>query len=75
RMPAFASDAQHPENNMLTPLELRMLVEWMRGEWYEPAVDENGDGLITTVAEWLQSFDSGSSSAPVATGVGQVQSQ
>lgn len=78
RMPAFASDVQHSENNMLTPLELRMLVEWMRGEWYEPAVDENGDGLITTVAEWLQSFDSGSSSAssaPVATGVGQVQSQ
>jgi ubiquinol-cytochrome c reductase cytochrome b subunit len=36
RMPAFAPDAKNPDNNQLQPRELEMLVDWLRGEWYEP---------------------------------------
>ena len=35
RMPAFASDAQQPQQNILSPLELDLLVAWLRGDWYE----------------------------------------
>ena len=35
RMPAFAPDLKNPDNNQLQPRELEMLVDWMRGEWYE----------------------------------------
>lgn len=36
RMPAFAEDAQHPENNLLSPRELSLIVDWLRGDWYDP---------------------------------------
>lgn len=36
RMPAFAEDAEHPEHNPLSPRELKLLVDWLRGDWYEP---------------------------------------
>lgn len=35
RMPAFCSDPQHPRANLITPTELKLLVDWMRGEWFE----------------------------------------
>ena len=35
RMPAFASDAQQPQQNILSPRELELLVAWLRGDWYE----------------------------------------
>ena len=36
RMPAFADDVEHPERNLLSKRELNLLVDWLRGEWYEP---------------------------------------
>jgi ubiquinol-cytochrome c reductase cytochrome b subunit len=36
RMPAFAEDTEHPERNLLSPRELQLLVDWLRGDWYEP---------------------------------------
>ncbi len=36
RMPAFAEDTQHPEHNLLSPRELTLIVDWLRGDWYEP---------------------------------------
>ncbi len=35
RMPAFASDAQQPQQNILSPREVDLLVAWLRGDWYE----------------------------------------
>ncbi|MCE9605926.1 MAG: cytochrome b N-terminal domain-containing protein [Planctomycetia bacterium] len=35
RMPAFAKDRANPKNNQLTPQELDMLVDWLRGDWYK----------------------------------------
>lgn len=37
RMPAFAADAANPHNNLLDPQSLNLIVDWLRGEWYEPA--------------------------------------
>ncbi|HJT32999.1 MAG TPA: cytochrome b N-terminal domain-containing protein [Pirellulales bacterium] len=42
RMPVFAANAEEPENNILSPENLNLLVRWLRGDWYEPAGD-NGD--------------------------------
>lgn len=36
RMPAFAPNADNPTANRLSAEELRLLVDWLRGEWYEP---------------------------------------
>ena len=35
RMPAFAKDRKDSKNNQLSENELKMLVEWLRGEWYK----------------------------------------
>lgn len=35
RMPGFAADAVHPEQNLLSPSELDLLVQWLRREWPE----------------------------------------
>lgn len=40
RMPAFAAEKDHPELNALSPQQLNMLVEWMRGNWLEPKPTE-----------------------------------
>ncbi len=32
RMPAFAADSQQPAGNLLTPHEIKMLVQWLRGD-------------------------------------------
>ncbi len=36
RMPAFA-ESDDPAANRLSPVELDLLVAWLRGEWYEPS--------------------------------------
>ena len=39
RMPSFAPDHAHPETNLLSPADLQLLVDWLRGEWHDtPAV-------------------------------------
>ncbi len=45
RMPAFAADREHPENNLLDRQSLELIVDWLRGEWYEPAQHEPQAGL------------------------------
>ena len=34
-MPAFAKDPKNPQANKLSPAELNLLVDWLRGEWAE----------------------------------------
>ena len=36
RMPSFAKRALPPDHQLLNPRELQLLVDWLRGEWYEP---------------------------------------
>lgn len=35
RMQQFAADALHPDLNLLSADELRLIVDWLRGEWVE----------------------------------------
>ena len=39
RMPSFAKDPAQPQANLLSPRDLGLLVDWLRGEWYEPAAE------------------------------------
>jgi ubiquinol-cytochrome c reductase cytochrome b subunit len=41
RMPAFAKDPMQPQMNLLSPRELSQIVDWLRGEWYEPPAESN----------------------------------
>ena len=41
RMPAFAKDPNQPQANLLSPRELSQIVDWLRGEWYEPPPESN----------------------------------
>jgi ubiquinol-cytochrome c reductase cytochrome b subunit len=43
RMPSFAGDQVHPETNLLSPGELKLLVDWLRGEWWEVKVAGGGE--------------------------------
>ncbi len=36
RMPAYAESATDAKKNLLSRQELELLVDWLRGEWYEP---------------------------------------
>jgi ubiquinol-cytochrome c reductase cytochrome b subunit len=36
RMPTFAEHEDKPQDNILSPANLDLLVHWLRGEWYEP---------------------------------------
>ena len=36
RMPAYAESSSDPKKNVLSQQELELLVDWLRGEWYEP---------------------------------------
>ena len=36
RMPAYAKDPDNPRNNILTQREIELMVDWLRGVWYEP---------------------------------------
>jgi ubiquinol-cytochrome c reductase cytochrome b subunit len=44
RMPAFAAHADNPTANRLSAEELRLLVDWLRGDWYEPGAPANPQG-------------------------------
>ncbi len=33
RMPSFAADESEPANNLLSPRELVLLVDWLRGDY------------------------------------------
>jgi ubiquinol-cytochrome c reductase cytochrome b subunit len=41
RMPAFAPNPDDPTANRLTAEELKLLVSWLRGEWFEPGSEAN----------------------------------
>ncbi len=62
RMPAFAAHPNDPTANRLSPQELSLLVSWLRGEWYEPAVPINPPGKstnpVTIAACYRCCFDS-----------------
>ena len=36
RMPVYAKNPDDPLSNVLTELELGLVVDWLRGDWYEP---------------------------------------
>lgn len=40
RMPSFAKNPAHPQSNILGQRELGLLVDWLRGEWYEPPASD-----------------------------------
>ncbi|HUY88716.1 MAG TPA: cytochrome b N-terminal domain-containing protein [Pirellulales bacterium] len=40
RMPSFAKPALSPDHHLLNPRELKLLVDWLRGDWYEPSGNE-----------------------------------
>jgi quinol-cytochrome oxidoreductase complex cytochrome b subunit/mono/diheme cytochrome c family protein len=44
RMPAFARDAKNPDFNRLSQRDIEMLVDWLRGEWYEPPINPRLNG-------------------------------
>jgi ubiquinol-cytochrome c reductase cytochrome b subunit len=35
-MPAFAEWTDDPRKNILSPHDMELLIDWLRGEWYEP---------------------------------------
>lgn len=37
RMPSFASDPEHPELNLLDERSIKLISDWIRRDWYEPA--------------------------------------
>jgi ubiquinol-cytochrome c reductase cytochrome b subunit len=37
RMPAFAESAADAKQNAMSQRDMELLVEWLRGEWYEPS--------------------------------------
>ena len=39
RMPAYAESATDVKKNLLSPREIQLLVDWLRGEWYSGAPD------------------------------------
>ena len=44
RMPAFAPKSENPAANRLSPDELKLIIAWLRGEWYEPNSKVNPAG-------------------------------
>jgi mono/diheme cytochrome c family protein len=36
RMPSFAKNLAHPENNNISVRELSLIVDWLRGDYYDP---------------------------------------
>ena len=39
-MPSFAKNRADPKTNKLSPREVEMVVDWLRGEWPEPKTEE-----------------------------------
>lgn len=48
RMQQFAADELHPDLNLLNATELRLIVDWLRGEWVqsEPARETSGPPTV-----------------------------
>ena len=40
RMPSFAQDLAHPEKNNVSVRELSLIVDWLRGDYYDPADEQ-----------------------------------
>ncbi|MCU0877131.1 MAG: cytochrome b N-terminal domain-containing protein [Pirellulaceae bacterium] len=40
RMPSFAKDLAHPERNNVSVRELSLIVDWLRGDYYEPTDEQ-----------------------------------
>jgi ubiquinol-cytochrome c reductase cytochrome b subunit len=38
RMPAYAKTPETPDKNILSPRQIELLADWLRGQWYEPAL-------------------------------------
>ena len=51
RMPAFATDPKNPDFNRLSQRDLEMIVDWLRGEWYEPPGAVADAGKLAPVAQ------------------------
>lgn len=43
RMPSFAKDLEHPQNNNVSVRELSLIVDWLRGDYY---LDEDGHRVL-----------------------------
>jgi ubiquinol-cytochrome c reductase cytochrome b subunit len=43
RMPAYAEQPEKPAENRLSDIQLETLVNWMRGQWYEPGTESTGE--------------------------------
>lgn len=43
RMPSFAKDLDHPQNNNVSVRELSLIVDWLRGDYY---LDEEGHRIL-----------------------------
>ena len=41
RMPSFAAHQGASPENLLSPESIGLIVDWLRGEWYEPAADND----------------------------------
>lgn len=61
RMPAYIELPEEPQKNRMTAGDVALVVDWLRGEWYEPAdsrraAEENGVDEATppmlTVGKW-----------------------
>jgi ubiquinol-cytochrome c reductase cytochrome b subunit len=39
RMPQFAKDPKEPHNNILSPEQIRLLVDWLRRDYFEPEAE------------------------------------
>lgn len=50
RMPAFAPHSASADRQLLNPRELRLLVDWLRGEWDEAASSATPDAAPAAVA-------------------------
>ena len=37
-MPAYAKTPDAPDKNILTARQVELLAEWLRGQWFEPAL-------------------------------------
>lgn len=46
RMPAFAENLDHPERNLLSTRELNLLVDWLRGDWYQPSSQKSETRIL-----------------------------
>jgi ubiquinol-cytochrome c reductase cytochrome b subunit len=49
QMPAFAKDPNQPDANILTSMEVGLLADWLREDWYEP--EGTGEATVAEAAK------------------------